>query len=64
MHTEDLIVDDGGQAEVVEDLRAVAPHVHAAVLLQTLVVEAIHLRNLAGLVVTTNKSYSVGIPYL
>lgn len=46
-----LAVDDGGEAEVVEDLGAVAPDGDGAVLAQALVVEAVDLRDLTALVV-------------
>lgn len=45
---EDVVVDDGGEGEVVEDLGAVAPHVHRPVLPQALVVEAVHLVVVGG----------------
>ena len=39
-----LVVDEGGEREVVEEVREELPHVRVAVLPQALVVEAIHLR--------------------
>lgn len=64
MHAEDLVVDDGRETQVVEDLRAVPPHIHGPVLLQALVVEAVHLRDLSGLVVSADQSDPVGIANL
>lgn len=32
MHAEDLVVDDGRQAKIVEDVGAIPPHVHRPVL--------------------------------
>ena len=64
MHAEDLVIDDGREREVVEDLRAVAPHIHRAVLPETLVVEAVHLRDLSRLVVPANKRDSIGVTNL
>lgn len=44
--TEDLLVDDGRQGKKVHYLCAVAPHVDAAVLAQTLVIKTVNLRDL------------------
>lgn len=55
MHAEDVLVDDGGQAQVVEDLCAVSPDVDAAVLPEALVVEPVHLRDLPALVVAADQ---------
>ena len=40
MHTEDSVVDEGGETEVVKDLSAVPPDVQTAIFAQALVVEA------------------------
>lgn len=64
MHAENLVVNDGGQAEVVEDFRAVSPHVDGAILLEALIVETVHLSDLAGFVVSANQGDSVRIPHL
>ena len=64
VHAEDLVVDHRRQTEVVEDLGAVAPHVHRAVLPQTLVVEAVDLRDLPRLVVAADEGNAVGITHL
>ena len=53
MEAEDLVVDQRGEGEVVEEVGEVFPHVGVAVLAQALVVEAVDLRDLAGLVVAT-----------
>lgn len=64
MDTKDLVVNDGREGQVVENLRAVAPHVHTAILAQTLIVEPIHLRDLSTLVVATDQCDAVGIANL
>jgi hypothetical protein len=64
VNAEDAVVDDCGQTQIVEDLSAVAPHVHTAVLAQTLIVEAVHLSDLARLMVPANQGYSVRITHL
>lgn len=61
---EDVVVDDGREAEVVEDLGAVAPHVHRPVLAQALVVEPVHLRDLAAFVVPADQRDALRIPHL
>ena len=53
VEAEDLVVDQRGEGEVVEEVGEVFPHVGVAVLAQALVVEAVDLRDLAGLVVAT-----------
>lgn len=45
--TEDLVVDEGGEGEVVEEVGKVLPDVCVAVLAQALVVEAVDLSDLA-----------------
>lgn len=61
--TEDLIVDDGRQTQIVEDLSAVSPHVYRAILLQALIVESIHLSNLSRLMVSTNQGNAIGVSH-
>ena len=51
VQAEDLVLDDGGQRQVIEEVGEVLPHVRVAVLAQTLVVEAVDLGDLATLVI-------------
>ena len=53
--------DEGAQGEIVEDLATVAPDIRAAVLAQTLVVEAVDGRDLPRLVVAADQRYAVGV---
>lgn len=53
VEAEDLVVDKGGEWEVVEEVGEVLPDVGVAVLAEALVVEAVDLGDLAGLVVST-----------
>lgn len=62
MQTKDLVVDEGGEGEVVEQIGEVLPNVCVTVLSEALVVEAVYLGDLAGLVVTTQDGDSLGIP--
>ncbi len=61
MQTEDLVVNEGGEREVVEKVGEVLPHVGVSVLAQALVVEAVDLRDLARLVVAAEDGDPLGI---
>ena len=61
---EDLVLDDGREREVVEDLGAIPPHVDRTVLAQALVVEAVDLRDLPALVVASDERDAVGVAHL
>mmetsp|Transcript_3210 Transcript_3210/g.13928 ORF Transcript_3210/g.13928 Transcript_3210/m.13928 type:complete len:312 (+) Transcript_3210:1674-2609(+) len=64
VHAEDAVVDDRRERQVIEDVRAVAPHVDAAVLAKALVVEAVHLRDLPRLVVAADDGDAIGVANL
>lgn len=49
---EDLVVDEGGEGEIVEEVSKVLPDTCVAIFSQALVVETVDLRDLAGLVVS------------
>ena len=51
METEDLIIDQGGERQVVEQICEVFPDVGVAVFSETFVVEAVDLSDLARFVV-------------
>ena len=55
MHAQHGAVNDGSDGEVVEEIGAEAPHVGAAVLAHAFVVEAIHLGDLAALMIATQE---------
>lgn len=61
MKTEDLVVDQGGQRKVVEEVGEVLPDVCVAVFSKALVVEAIDLGDLAGFVVSSENGYALGV---
>ena len=63
MNTEDLIVDDCGDGEVVENLSEGSPDIERAVLFDALVIEAVDLGDQPGLVVASEKSYSVSVAH-
>ena len=61
MHTHDFIFDEGGDGQIVEKIRELFPHIRAAILLDTLVVEAVDVGDRAGLVVTADEEDTVFI---
>lgn len=52
MQAEDLVVDEGGEGEVVEQVGKVLPDIGVAVLAEAFVVEAVDLGDLARLMVS------------
>jgi hypothetical protein len=64
VQAEDLVVDEGGEGQVVEEVGEVLPDVGVAVLAQTLVVEAVDLSDLAGLVVATKNGDALRVSNL
>jgi hypothetical protein len=62
--TEDLVVDQGGEREVVEEVREVFPDICVAVLAKALVVEPVHLGDLSRLVVSTENGNALGVSNL
>lgn len=63
MHTHDFVLNEGRNRQVVEKIRKLLPHVRATVLLDTLVVEAVHISDGAGLVVTSDEENAVFVSY-
>jgi hypothetical protein len=61
MHTEHLSVDDSSQSQKIKDLAAGFPYRRVAILLLTLLVEAVNLCNLPRLVVSADEGDSVRI---
>lgn len=61
---EDLVVDEGGEREVVEQVGEILPHIRVSVLPQALVVETVHLRNLSRFVVSAQDGNPLGVPDL
>jgi hypothetical protein len=63
VQTEDLVVDESSERQVVEEVCKVLPDVGVAVLSQALVVEAVDLGDLAGLVVAAEDGDAAGVSY-
>ena len=58
---ENLIIDEGGEGEVVEEVSEVFPDIRIAILSKAFVVEPVHLGDLTRLVVSTEDGDAVGI---
>jgi hypothetical protein len=61
VEAEDLVVDEGGQGEVIEEVSEVLPYAGVAILAETFIVEAVDLRDLAGFVISTEDRDSLGV---
>lgn len=61
VQTEDLVVDERGEREVIEKVGEVLPDICVSVFAQTLVVEAVHLGDLAGFVVAAEDGDALGV---
>lgn len=64
MKTEDLIVNECGEGEVIEEVSEVFPHVCIAVFPEAFVVEAVDLGDLTGFVVTSEDGDSLWVSNL
>jgi len=64
VQAEDLIVDKGGEREVVEKIREGFPHVGISILSEAFIVESVHLSDLAGFVIATENRNALRIPNL
>ena len=61
MNAQHRVIDDGREAEAVEDVDARLPHGGVAVLFEALVIEAVNLRDLAALMVSTDEGDPFGV---
>lgn len=64
VHTENLVVDDCGDSEIVEDLGKSSPDIQRAVLFNALVIEAVNLGDESWLVISSEEGDSVFIAHL
>ena len=64
VQTEDLIIDQGSERQVVEEVCKVLPNIGVAVLAETFVVETVHLGNLSRLMVSTEDGNALGVSNL
>lgn len=61
VETEDLVLNESSEGEVVKEVGEVFPHVGVAVFAQALVVEAVHLGDLAGFVVSAEDGNTLRV---
>lgn len=61
VQAEDLVVDEGGEGEIVEKVGEVLPDIGISVLAETFVIEAVDLSDLARLVVAAEDGDALGI---
>jgi hypothetical protein len=61
MQTEDLVVDKGGEGQVVEEICEILPYICVAVFSKTFVIESVDLGDLAGFVVATENGNALRI---
>lgn len=61
MQAEYLTINEGGKGQIVEQIGEVLPHIRIAIFAETLVIKAIHLRNLSRFVVSAQNSDSLAI---
>lgn len=62
MQAENLVVDKGGQGQVVKEIGEEFPNVGVAILSQAFVVEAVNLCDLTGFVVSPENGDALRIP--
>ena len=60
----DLVLDESGEGEVVEQIGEVSPYVGVSVLPQTFVVETVNLSDLTRFVVSSEDGDTVAVPQL
>ena len=63
MKAEDLVVDEGGEGKVIEEVGEVLPNICIPVFSEALVVEAVNLSDLTRFVVTTEDGDSLRVSY-
>jgi hypothetical protein len=58
---EDLVVDEGGKGEVVEEVCKVFPYIRIPIFSETFVVETVDLGDLTGFVVASEDCDALGV---
>jgi hypothetical protein len=61
MQAEDLVLDESGKGEEVEEVGEVFPDICVAILSEAFVVETIDLGDLAGFVIATEDGDALGV---
>ena len=62
MHAENLLIHDSCQRKEVHYFGAISPNIHTAILAQTLVIESVHLRDLARFVIASDQGDILRVP--
>ena len=60
----DLVLDEGGEREIVEEISKVSPHIRVAIFPQAFVIEAVHLGNLSRFMVAAEDRNPVAVAKL
>ena len=64
VEAEDLVVNEGGKREIIEQIGKELPNIGIAVFSEALIIESINLRDLARLVITAEDRNTRWITYL
>ena len=64
VETEDLVVDEGGEGKVIEEVCEVFPDIGVAIFSEALIIEAVDLGNLSGFVVSSENGDALGVSNL
>lgn len=64
MEAENIVLNDSGERQVVEEGGEVLPHIGVTVLSEALIIETVNLGDLLALVVSSEDSDSTWVPYL
>ena len=64
MDAEYFIVDNCGESQIIEDVRAISPNVYGAEFPETLVVKTVDLSNLSTFMVASYESDTLRVPDL
>jgi hypothetical protein len=61
MDTEHPTIHNSSKTEIVKDVTAIPPYVHASIFSLTLVIEPVHLSDLSRFMIASDQSDSIGI---
>lgn len=61
METEYLVFNESSKGKVIEEIRKIFPNIGVAIFTQTLIIESIYLRDLSGLVVSSENRYALRV---
>ena len=61
MYSENFLIDDCGQSEIIKDVSAVSPNIDTSVLSETLIVKPVNLSDLPTFVISSNQMDSIWV---